>query len=124
MASGRYDHPSYLARHVLALGATTAGANGTSLQFAFPVDVNVRNITATVRTAGTATTHILTIQSGTTSIGAVTLSTNTAGQTGTTGDLNTKVTAGTVLNIKNGADATGVAAVAVEWEIPKGSTWS
>lgn len=124
--SGAYDHPSYLCRQLICLGVTTAGANGTSCQRAFPVDIRIRNVSAAVVTAGTSagSGHAVNIYAGTTSIGAIALNTLTAGQNGTSGDLNTTLAAGTNFATKNGTDATGVAAIVLEASIPVGSTWS
>lgn len=123
MASGSYNHPTYLARHVMVI-LTTAGANGTSGSIALPWDIDVHQVVATVVTAGTATGHKVFVLSGTSSIGGdVTLSTNTAGVTGTSGDVNTKITQGTLLSVKNGTDATGVARVAIEYNMAPSATW-
>lgn len=70
-----------------------------------------------VTTAGTATTHILTLYNGTTSIGATTLSTSTAGTTFTVQGLNALVPSLTPLNVRTGADATGVAVICYEFDI-------
>lgn len=59
--SGRYDHPSYLTRQIEVLGKTTAGANtvqffGTAnAGFVSPIDIRIRNATASIQVAGTST---------------------------------------------------------------------
>ena len=123
MSQGNYDHPTYLTRQQLALGRTTAGAAGTSLQKAFTNDMRIRNVSALVITAGTATTHNLTVRNGTTSVGLITLSTSTALTVTTSGDLNYLLPKGSVLNVLNGADATGVADVTVEAHTDAQSNW-
>ncbi len=126
MAKGNYDHPAYLAR--LAVGVTsTAGASGTSGQISFPSAMVLRNVAATVRTAGTSagTGHKVDIFVGTASVGTIALNTLTAGQNGTSGDLNTLVPAGTTVALKNGTDATGVTHVVMEMHVdPTTGTWS
>lgn len=118
-----YDHPAYLARQ-LTVHLTTAGANGTSGAMVFPWDIDVHQVTATVVTAGTATGNKVFLLSGTSSIGGdITLSTSTAGVTGTSGNVATKIPQGTLLSIKNGTDATGVFRVAIEYNIAPSATW-
>lgn len=147
MAQGNYDHPSYLVRQQINLGATTAGANGTSGGFAFVSDMRLRKAALTVRTAGTSATtgngviflcvgtaisgfgtgagFTLTTSTGTTTIQAITaLGSSTAATVVTTPDMNTTIKAGSVLYMKNGTDATGVAAVTVEANLDPLATWT
>lgn len=124
MGQGNYDHPSYITRQQINLGNTTAGNGTVGIRFSPLSNLRVRNVSATVMTAGTSAGHILTIKNGTTSVGSITLSTNTAGFVGTSGDLNTTVTAGTVLSVTNGTDATGVASVAAEAYLDPQATWT
>ena len=127
MPSGKYDHPTFLTRQAFVM-LTTAGANGTSATMTLPWDINVHQMRATVVTAGTSATtgHQVFLLSGTTSVtnSSIALNTLTAGQGGTTGDLATKITAGTLISLKNGTDATGVARVVLEWnQSPDTATW-
>lgn len=127
MPSGKYDHPSFLTRQVIPM-LSAAGANGTSNSFTLPWDINVHQMRATVVTAGTSATtgHQVFLLSGTTSVtnSSIALNTMTAGQSGTTGDLATKITAGTIISLKNGTDATGVARVMLEYNLsPDTATW-
>src|SRR5262245_34805757 len=121
-----YDHPAFLARFPVLMGATTAGANGTSLEMNFPFATRIRNATATVVTAGTSagTGHKGNLFVGTASVGTIALNTLTAGQTGTSGDMNTLIAASTRLALKNGTDATGVARVAVEMQVDPSASLS
>lgn len=126
MATGAYDHPAFLSRLFVGI-TTTAGASGTSGQIAFPTAMRLRNCQVTVRTAGSSATtgNKVDIFVGTASVGSVTNGTSAAGSTGTSGDLNTLVPAGTVIATKNGTDATGVAHVVMEMHIdPTTGTWS
>lgn len=125
--SGNYTHPTFLTRQLLVV-LTTAGANGTSGALTLPWDINVHQMRATVVTAGTSATtgHQVQLLSGTSSVtgSTIALNTMTAGQNGTTGDLATKITAGTLISLKNGTDATGVARVAIEYNLaPDTATW-
>ena len=124
MPQGNYDHPTYLARQILTM-VTTAGANGTSNSVILPWDVDVHQMSAVVVTAGTTAGNTVFLLNGTTSVtnSLITLSTNTAGVTGTTGDLATKITAGTLISLKNGTDATGVARVTLEYNLNPQATW-
>lgn len=125
MGQGPYDHPSYLTRQALCLGLTTAGNGGTSLRKSFPNDMRIRNISATVQTAGTSASpgHALTVRNGTTSIGLLALGTATQNGTVTSGDLNFTLPKGSVLNFLNGTDATGVADVVVEAHLDPAGNW-
>ncbi len=125
--AGSYTHPAYLTRQIMTF-LTTAGANGTSGVRALPWDIDVHQITAAVITAGTSATsgNQVFLLSGTSSVAssAVALGTGTAGVVGTSGDLATKIPAGTLISIKNGTDATGVASVTVEYNLnPTTGTW-
>lgn len=123
MAQGAYDHPTYLTRQMLMLGRTTAGANGTSCQVAFPSAMRIRNVAVMVITAGTSTDTV-TIQNGTTSIGNIVLGTGAALTTATSSDLNSTLAVGTSLNIKNGTDATRVIQVTAEAHLDQGASFS
>jgi hypothetical protein len=147
MPQGNYDHPSYIVRQQIQLGNTTAGANGTSGGFSFLSDMRLRKASLTVRTAGTSATtgngviflcvgtaisgfgsgagFTLTTSTGTTTIQAITaLGSSAAGVVATTPDMNTTIKAGSVLYMKNGTDATGVANVTVEANIDPLGTWT
>jgi len=125
MASGPYTHPTFLTRQVMYF-RTVAGANGTSSARAVPWDINVHQMTVVVATAGTSATtgNRVILLSGTSTVGSVTLGTNTALQVSTSSDLATLITAQTPISIKNGTDATGVADVTVEFNLaPTTATW-
>jgi hypothetical protein len=127
MAQGNYDHASYLTRQMTPFGKTTAGANGTSLVTSFPSAVRLRNISATITTAGTSTNpgSKLDVFVGTASVGTIATGTLTANAVATSGDLNTLVAANTNIFFKNGTDATCVAVIGAELHIdPSTGTWS
>ena len=129
MAQGNYDHPSYTARQMDNLGVTTAGANGTSVMAAYPMDMRIRRISALVVTAGTTAGAFLYPMAFngtvTTTMGTVTLTTNTANSVIQLADVNTLLPTGALLGFKNGTDATGKAIVTVELHgDPLTGTWS
>jgi hypothetical protein len=147
MAQGNYDSPSYLTRQQINLGTTTAGANGTSGGFSFISDMRLRKASLTVRTAGTSATtgngviflcvgtcitgfstgvgFTLTTNTGTTTVLAITaLGSGTANTAVVSADMNTRIQAGSVLLMKNGTDATGVAQVTVEAYIDPEGSWT
>ena len=127
---GGIDHPSYITRQQLHLGATTAGASGTSCRTAFPSNVRIRNVVAAVQAAGTTSGAAAgyTIQTGTTSVGAIVLSTNGINFVGSSGDLNITVnnggTIGNILNFVSGADATVVVRLTCETYLDPQATWT
>ena len=146
MASGSYDHPSYLTRQAISL-TSTAGANGTSGYKAFISDMRFRKAALTVRTAGTSAgagnqalllcigTYItgfgtgagtaLTTTTGTNTIGTLgTFGSSAAGVSSTSADLNFRLVAGSVLALKNGTDATGVADCTLEAYLDPEASWT
>lgn len=142
MSQGPCDHPSYLTRVQNPLGKTTAGANGTALITSFTNNQRIRNVSANVITAGTSATsgnqliiyclgtcttfsasNVATQGTGTTSLGVIVLGTSAANAVATSGDLNATLNAGALLFVKNGTDATGVAAVTIESHLDPLGTW-
>jgi hypothetical protein len=148
MASqGNYDHPSYLTRQQLLLGASTAGANGTSGGKAFLSDMRIRKASAMVRVAGTSAaggnacillcigTYMsgfstgligtaLTTNTGTNTLATIALGSSAAFATATSTDINVRIQAGSVLVFKNGTDATGTYDVTMESYLDPGATWT
>lgn len=145
MATGNYDHPSFLARMAINLGATTAGANGTSGGWSFISDMRVRKFAAAVRTAGTSAAGgnavnliyigtsvagfnlnpvVLTTTTTTATLGTLALGSSTANSVSTSTDMNAILKAGGVLQMKNGTDATGVAALTLEAYIDPSGSWT
>lgn len=140
MAQGPLDHPSYLARVQLPLGKTTAGNATVTNLASFTNNQRIRNVSAFVTTAGTATGNLVrflcigtcttftngvgTQGTGTTTLGsAITLSTSTAGVVGTSGDLNAVINAGSLFCAQNGTDATGVVQITAETHLDPLGTW-
>lgn len=143
MGQGNYDHPSYLTRQQIPLTNVSAGAAGTSAARTFNSAMRLRQAVAVTVTAGTIGTNVQAIiqatgtgilQFGTavtTSTGVVALGTcaygtagNTALVTSTSGDMNALLPAGSIVTVKNGADATAVCAVTLEAYLDPAATWT
>lgn len=127
MAQGAIDHPTYLTRQMTAPFTTAAGANGTGTPgWCFPWDVNIHQVVAVVKTAGTTAVNAVFLLTGTSSVASssITLGTSTAQSVGTSGNLGVKVPAQTPIYVKNSADAIGVNFVSVEYNMaPDTGTW-
>ncbi len=124
MAAGaNYDHPNYVVRQMVPLGAQAAGTS-TSARRAFPVDMVIRRVHARVTATGTQTAWNAIVLNGTTSIGALAFGT-TAAINGmqTSADCNSVLTAGTILGIATLLEATGVAEYLVECHLAPTATW-
>jgi hypothetical protein len=144
-----YNHPSYLTRQAIRLTAI-AGANGTSGHTQFVSDMRVRSWCATTVVAGTNTTansnlailqavgaNVVTYTStgATTNTATATFNLGTAafsiaaqqtvGAVGTNvADANIRLPAGSVVSVKNGADATGYTSVTLEAYLDPLATWT
>lgn len=127
MATGPIDHPTYLTRQMAAPFLTTAGASGTGVAgWSFPWDINIHQVVAVVKTAGTTSVNAVFLLAGTSTVAGstVTLGTSAAQVVGTSGNVAVKVTAGTPINVKNSTDAIGVNLVSFEWNMaPDTGTW-
>lgn len=144
MGQGNYDHPSYLTRQHAEFGPTTAGANGTSGQIAYPNTLRFRQAYGVVAVAGTVGTNVssiiqavgtnilqytstgVTTSTGTVALGTISYGTagNTLAAQGTSGDMNATVPAGSIVAIKNGADATATTNVCIEYYLDPSATWT
>ena len=127
MASGPIDHATYLTRQMTAPFTTTAGANGTGTPgWCFPWDINIHQVVAVVKTAGTTANNAVFLLTGTSSVVAsgITLGTGAAATVGTSGNVAVKVPAKTPIYVKNSADAIGVNFVSFEYNLaPDTGTW-
>jgi hypothetical protein len=111
-----YDSPDHTVRREHSL-LTVAGATTESGRMVSFQKMRLKRAHAQVVTAGTATTHALTIRNGTTSIGSIALSTLTANSNVSSAVLNATFESMQRLNVLSGADATGVALVTYEYEV-------
>lgn len=127
MAQGGIDHPTYLTRQMTAPFTTTAGASGTGTPgWVFPWDINIHQVAAVVKTAGTTSVNAVFLLTGTSSVASsgITLGTSTAGAVGTSGNVAVKIPAQTPVYVKNSADAIGVNVVSFEYNVaPDTGTW-
>lgn len=127
MAQGPIDHATYLTRQMTAPFTTTAGANGTGTPgWVFPWDINIHQVVAVVKTAGTTSVNAVFLLTGTSSVASssITLGTSAAQTVGTSGNLAVKVPAQTPIYVKNSTDAVGVNFVSFEWNMaPDTGTW-
>lgn len=142
MAQGPYDHPSYVTRQQLHLGATTIGASKTDQLFSPPAsNVRIRACGALVNIAGTgaATVAMFAIGTGTTftaagvgtvftttsTIGTATLSTSAAGTyVAINTDANLTINSGSRLVSITGTDATVQSRIAAETYMDPASSWT
>lgn len=123
-----YDHPAYLAKYWFG-GLNAAGASATSARFAAWAAMTPKALQTSVITAGTgtgnATVTLVKIASGGTAITThsptVVMSTNAAGYTTNVVCTGGNIAAGDVVFVQHGADATGVFAVGVEFELVPGA---
>ena len=125
--SMRYDHPAYQAVIPAAQGEVGGAATTGYNKFAAFTAMILKAVQATVTVAGTATTHILTINkiaaggTATTSIGSVTLSTSTVGTTTNVAITSGTLAQGDIIQANTGADAAGKAAVTFELAVVPGA---
>lgn len=111
-----YSDPNYTVRRevdrITIAGATTEGAKFRSFQA-----LKLKKVHAAVITAGTATTHGYNVFHGTTSVGAIALSTSTAGAVASSAMLDREVASLEQVSVKSLADATGVAHIIFEFDV-------
>jgi hypothetical protein len=113
-------------QHNITISAFAGEAGGAATteycKFRDFMTTKLRAAHIAVTTAGTATTHAINLYHGTTSIGAVALSTATAGVT-TSILLATprSIAAMDQISVKSGADADGKVHVVYEYEYPYGA---
>lgn len=117
-SSLRYDHPNHQVRREHSIAPSAGNATTSGKMRAFQA-LKIKAVHFTVVTAGTAGGHGYTIQVGTTSVGTVALSTNTAGYTASVAMSDQAVAAGDTISILSLADATGVADAVFEYETDK-----
>jgi hypothetical protein len=127
----QYDHPAYTVPRFIG-GASAAGASSTPVRFAAFTAMVARSLTITAIVAGTGTANCTTtvekVASGGTAIttlAQVVMSTNAAGYTTNVAlytNANSTLAAGDVLRVQNGADATSVLAVGIEYVLVPGAS--
>lgn len=113
-----YDSPDFLL-HRERVHQTVAGASGVSGKFVSFATLLLKRMKAVVVTAGTSSGagNKVDLYVDTNSVATVTLGSSTAGVVSADVDLSAvaAVAPGSVVSFKNGTDATGVAAVTLEY---------
>lgn len=110
-----YDEPNVSVAREHKTGNLTGAASASMLQLHYFQKTRVKQIRGRVVTAGTNAAAGIDIFNGTTSVGAITFGTNTAGSVGTSGALNADIIADGLLEIKGKANsATLVVSLSVE----------
>lgn len=146
MASGAYDHPSYLTRQTVSMAQAAGAASTIGGYTSFISDMRIRKASNTVRTAGTTTgaasgaqliaigTYIsgfgtgagvtLTTNVGTNTLCTFSLGTSVVASVQTSTDMNVRVVAGCVLAMKNATDATVASDTRLETYLDPEASWT
>lgn len=112
-----YDSPDAVVRRSWFVSTEAGGAATTEYgKFRPCMKSRLRAVHVVVSTAGTATTHAINIYHGTTSIGAIALSTATANATGSNTDIDETLAQYDQVSVKTGADAAGKVWVMYEYD--------
>lgn len=119
-----YDSPDYLIRREHCCPPTTAGATTKGSKFRHFQAIKLKKAHAAVITAGTATAHGYNIFVGTTSVGAIALSTNGTNVTASSGAIDVNVSSLEEISANSLSDATGVAQITYEFEVRPDATES
>ena len=122
-----YDHPAYTGVETFG-SSNTAGASSVQGRFAAFTNMLAKSFTASVITAGTGTGNAtlarvkVTAGTSTSTLGSVTMGTAAAGVTTNVLCTASGITAGDVVWVQAGADATGVWAVGIEMLVQPGAS--
>ena len=100
----RYDSPDRAMRE-LTQNNVTGAASATMTKFHTYAKSRLKRVSALIATAGTNATAGVDIFVGTTSVGAITVGTNTAGVTADSGALDVEVPAAGMIEIKGKANS-------------------
>jgi len=117
-----YDDPDFSIRRENFAGEAGGGTTTEYAKFRVFQASRLKKVHAFITTAGTATTHAINVYHGTTSIGAIALSTSTAnanalGGVSSSALLDRVLAAGDQISVKTGADAVGKAHIIYEYEV-------
>jgi hypothetical protein len=117
-----YDHPTYVARHVVPIKLPAAAASTTTSKFVAFTDIKVKSIALMTQIAGTADAAGYDILNGTTSVGAGVMGTVAVGGLGTMSFTEQTLASGGYLDFKTkAASATLAAEGYIEFEIIPGA---
>lgn len=113
-----YDEANAQVRRELHTGNITGAASASMNKFMFFQAATLKKVHGLVATAGTNASAGIDIYVGTTSVGAVTFGTNTAGYTVSSSALDSSVPASGLVEIKGKANsATMVVSLSLEYEV-------
>lgn len=112
-----YDNPNNTVRREHHAGEAGGGATTEYGKFNSFQKMKLKKVHAVVTTAGTAAGHGFGVYHGTTSIGAIALSTSAAGVTASSGALDTTVASMAQVSVKSLADVVGKAHIVYEYEV-------
>lgn len=115
-----YTEPDVTITREHCAGEVGGGATTVYGKFHSFAATRLKAVHVRVTTAGTATTHALNVYIGTASVGAIALSTSTAGVTASL-DVNLPVASLEAVEVKTGADAAGKAVVSYEYQYQAGA---
>lgn len=114
----RYDSPNCLVRREIHVNNLTGIASTTMQKILFFQKTRIKAVHALVVTAGTNASAGVDIYNGTTSVGAITHGTNTAGSVTTSDVINSDISANGFLDIRGKANsATMVNSYTIECEV-------
>lgn len=114
----RYDHPNNLIRREIHVNNVTGAASASMAKVRTFQAGKLKAVHSLVITAGTNAAAGVDIYSGTTSVGAITHGTDTAGTQHTSGVIDATLAANSYLEIKGKANsATMVNSYCVEYEV-------
>lgn len=112
-----YDEGNFTIRREENAGVAGGGSTTEYAKFRHFQKMRLKAVHVAVETAGTNTGHGLGIYHGTSSIGAIALSTNAAGYTASSAVLDETVDSLEQVSVKTLVDATGLARVIYEYEV-------
>jgi len=111
-----YDDPNTTVQREQFGGEAGGGATTAYAKFRNYQKGKLRNVHFVVTTAGTSTAHGFDVYVGTSSVGSVSLGTNTAGYSASAGALNSAFASLDELSVKSLADVVGKADVVYEYD--------
>lgn len=113
-----YDSPNFEVRREIAQAGIAGVASGAMAKFLVFQKTKLKKVHALITTAGTNAAAGFDIYVGTSSVGAITIGTDTAGVTKSSALLNASVPAMGVIELRGKADsATAVVSVVIEHEV-------
>lgn len=123
MAEVNYTHPNVTVRRETHTALLTGVASTNFYQWLAFQKAKIRKISYLIVTAGTNDAAGIDFYNGTTSVGALTIGTNTAGAVLTSSDLATTLASGAAFSFKGKANSATMAGYyTIEWEVLQDAT--